>query len=83
MPNGGEDGVIVGLRDDGALVEFRGKPYSQWTEGEASPMYQIHSSIVRANISNLHADGVETITPWHPEWRSISRLFSEGLSPPL
>ena len=80
MPNGGEDGVIVAIRNDDKRVEFRGNPYSKWVEGENSPMYALHSSLKRANISNLHSDLVETITPWHPEWGAINQMFLDALA---
>ena len=63
MPNGGEDGVIIATRNDGKCVEFRGNAYSKWIEGESSPMYVLHSSLKRINISNLHNDLIETVTP--------------------
>ena len=79
MPNGGEDGVIVATRNDGKRVEFRGTPYSKWAEGEDSPMFSLHSSLKRVNISNLHNDLVETVTPWHPEWETIYQMFLDAI----
>ena len=79
MPNGGEDGVIVAIRNDNKCVEFRGNAYSKWGEGENTPMYALHSLIKRANISNLNSDVVETVTPWHAEWAAICQMFLDAL----
>lgn len=78
MPNGGEDGVIIANFNDDKRIEFRGNPYSQWDESESSPMFKIHSMIKKANISNLHADGVETITPWHSEWLEVYQMILDS-----
>lgn len=79
MPNGGEDGVIIATRNDGKCVEFRGNAYSKWIEGESSPMYVLHSSLKRINISNLHNDLIETVTPWHPEWERVYQMFLDSI----
>lgn len=79
MPNGGEDGVIVATRDDGKRVEFRGRPYSKWEIDENSQMYELHAHLKRIDVSNLHCDQVETVTPWHPEWEAISKMFNNAL----
>lgn len=80
MPNGGESGVIVATSNTGMRVEFRGSPYSLWSEQESSPMSRIHSAIVRANIANLHSGEVETITPWHSEWEVVRTLFIDAIN---
>lgn len=79
MPRGGEDGVIVATRSDGAKVEFRGKPYSQWDVGENSPMYRLHASLVRVNISTLHCSEVENVSAWHEEWPIVNAMFEAAL----
>ena len=75
MPQGGEAGVIIATNSNGERVEFRGSAYSTWTEHEDSAMFRLHSALKRVNISNLHADGIETVTPWHPEWTEVETLF--------
>lgn len=79
MPSGGEDGVIIAIRDDDVRVEFRGSPYSKWNVNESSPMYQLHSSLRRIDISQLHNGEIEVVTPWHPEWKIVSELFDTAL----
>jgi len=79
MPNGGEDGVIIAEANDGTRVEFRGNPYSKWAEDECSPMFEIHACLKRVNVSNLHSNMVETVTPWHPEWNFIHKMFLDAL----
>jgi hypothetical protein len=82
MPRGGEDGVIIATRHDGVVVEFRGKPYSQWEIGDESPMIQVHSALQRVNISELHNGETERVTShngFFPEWEFISSLFEAAL----
>ena len=79
MPNSGEDGVIVATANDGRVVEFRGRPYSQWEIGEFSPMFLLHSVLKRVNVSELHNGEVETVTPWHPEWSEVKSQFERAL----
>lgn len=79
MPECGEAGVIVATRDDGVRVEFRGRPYHAWTEDEDSAMFRLHSLLWRINISQLHCGEVETLTPWHPEWRDVNAMFVAAL----
>jgi len=79
MPRGGEDGVIVATRDDSVRVEFRGRPYSLWDIGEDTPMTHLHSSFLRINISNLHCNETETVTPWHDEWEIVAAMFNTAL----
>ena len=79
MPNCGEAGVIVATRDDGVSVEFRGRPYHTWDEDEDSAMSRLHSLLKRINISQLHSNEIETLTPWHPEWIEVSTMFEEAL----
>lgn len=80
MPRGGEDGVIVLTRSDQVTAEFRGRPYSQWDIGEDSPMYKLHASLIRTDISRLHSDCVEVITPWHAEWEVVSRMHDDAIT---
>ena len=82
MPNGGEDGVIIVILNDMERIEFRGAPYSQWTESESSPMYSLHSLMKQANVSNLHNNLIETITPWHDEWNEIYQMAQNVLNYP-
>jgi len=79
MPNGGEDGVIIANRDDGLRVEFRGRPYSLWNLDEDTPMTRLHSAFRRINVSNLHCDETETVTPWHDEWEVVNAMFDAAL----
>ena len=81
MPDCGELGVIVATRDDELRVELRGAPYHQWAANENTPMSRLHSLLKRINISQLHSNQVETVTPWHPEWEAVSAMFAEALSP--
>lgn len=80
MPRGGEDGVIILARSDQTIVEFRGRPYSQWDIGENTPMYRLHASLVRTDISRLHSGFTEVITPWHSEWKIVKRMHDEAIS---
>lgn len=80
MPNGGEDGVIIAILNDVERVEFRGAPYSQWNKNESSPMYSLHSSIKQVNISNLHCNIIETLTPEHDEWNKIYQMVQNALN---
>jgi hypothetical protein len=79
MPNCGDDGLMIATRDDGARVEFRGVPYHLWTAEEDTPFSRLHGALERVNVSALHADEVETVTPWHPEWPVVSAMVSEAL----
>jgi hypothetical protein len=83
MPRCGEDGVIIAIRQDGKRVEFRGRPYSKWDENEQSPMYDLHSCLKKINISNLHSEAIEVVTPWHPEWETVETMFNAALTPTL
>lgn len=67
-PRCGEDGVIIvtDIETD-FRVEFRGTPYSQWEEGEASDFCKIHDSFKRVDISRIHCGEVEVCTSWHGE----------------
>lgn len=79
MPAGGEDGVMILTRSDGIIVEFRGRPYSQWCIGEDTPMYRLHASLIRTDISRLHSGFTEIITPWHSEWEIVKRMHDEAI----
>lgn len=79
MPECGEAGVLIATRDDGVRVEFRGRPYHLWDEAEDSPMFRLHSLLRRINISQLHCGQAEVMTPWHPEWPEVSRMFEQAL----
>lgn len=76
-----DQSVIVARRKaDGFVVEFRGRPYHLWEEGEDTPMYRLHSLLWRINISDLHAGRVEVVTPWHPEWDAVNAMFEAALA---
>jgi len=75
----GEAGVIVATRDDGMRIEFRGNPYHAWEEDEDTPMSRLHCLLKKINISQLHCNGVETLTPWHSEWSDVLRMFEQAL----
>lgn len=79
MPECVELGIIVATRDDGVLVEFRGNPYHLWSIDEDTPMSWLHSLLRRINISQLHCGGIETVTPWHPEWSQVREMFAKAL----
>ena len=66
-------------RDDGICVEFRGKPYHSWDEAEDSAMSRLHGLLKTINVSQLHSSGVETLTPWHPEWNDVNAMFEQAL----
>lgn len=75
----GEAGVIVAIRDDGFRVEFRGNPYHAWQEDEDTPLSRLHGLLKRINISQLHCNEVETLTPWHLEWNEVAGMFEQAL----
>jgi hypothetical protein len=82
MPRCGEDGVLIATRGDGYVVEFRGKPYSQWEIGDDTPFIQIHSVLERVNISDLHCGLSQTVTSQpgvFPEWEFINTMFDLAL----
>jgi hypothetical protein len=76
MPKCGEDGVIIVISASGDVVEFRGTPYSQWTESESSDFCKVHSAIKRVDISRIHCSEVEVVTKWHgAEYDFIHQMF--------
>lgn len=79
MPDCGEAGVIVATRDDGVCVEFRGRPYHAWVEGEDTAMSHLHGLLKRINVSRLHSNEIETLTPWHPEWGEVAAMFERAM----
>jgi hypothetical protein len=81
MPKCGEVGVIIATCiETGFVVEFRGTPYSQWTEGESSDFCKVHDSFKRVDISRLHSDEVETITEWHgDEFKFFDKMFKKAV----
>ena len=79
MPDCGEAGAIVATRDDGVRVEFRGSPYHAWQETEDTPMSRLHGLLRRINISQLHCNEMEVVTPWHPEWNAVAAMVEEAL----
>lgn len=66
MPDCGEQGVITAqFAGDRAWCEFRGRPYSQWMPGEATPMALLHDALEGWHTSVLHTDEPLTLMPSH------------------
>jgi hypothetical protein len=42
-------------------------------------MSRLHGLLKRINISQLHCNGVEIVSPWHPEWSEVSAMFEQAL----
>jgi hypothetical protein len=82
FPDGGEQGrLLLELHQKGKRLEkmeVRGPPYSEWgSEHAEEDIVKIHGSLVRINVSELHADRAQTATPWHPEFEQLLTLFRE------
>ena len=46
---------------------------------EDTPMSRLHGLLRRINISQLHCNQVEVVTPWHPEWNAVAAMVEEAL----
>jgi hypothetical protein len=80
IPDCGAAGVILLIDKTGYCVEFRGRPYHQWEEGENSPMFRLHETFRRVDISRLHSEQIETVTKWHPEFPVIDQMFKNAVT---
>jgi hypothetical protein len=85
MPNGGEDGVLIGWRADwpeGKWVEFRGPPYSQW-KGEGSDFELVHDALEGRHATVLHTNDVLDVLPTHPRYDLIKHAIDNDAMPPV
>ncbi len=85
MPNGGEDGVLVGWRADwpqSHYVEFRGPPYSQW-KGEGSDFELVHDALEGRHSTVLHTDSILDVLPTHPRYDLIKNAIDNDELPPM
>lgn len=83
MPNGGEDGVLIGWRadwPDNHYIEFRGPPYSQW-KGEGSDFERVHDRLAGMRATVLHHNSVVDIIPGMEEHDDIARAINGGPVP--
>ena len=81
MPDGGEAGVIqIWRQGEHHWVEARGRPFSQWEEGEDTAFSRLHDNILGAHTSGLHTDEVVVILPDHPDWEAVMKFIEENLS---
>lgn len=66
MPEGGEAGVIcIRKAHEASWIEFRGTPYSQWTDATCDPFSTIHDWFPGPQCSVLHAEVELHIHPGH------------------
>ena len=85
MPNGGEDGVLIGWRADwpeSHYVEFRGPPYSQW-EGKGSDFELVHDALEGRHATVLHTNDVLDVLPTHPRYDLIKNAIDNDAIPPV
>jgi hypothetical protein len=85
MPNGGEDGVLVGWRADwpeSHYTEFRGPAYSQWTGGQGSDFQRVHDALEGRHATVLHTNDVLEVLPSHPRYDSIKNAVEGNGMPP-
>ena len=84
MPNGGEDGVLIGWRADwpeNKWIEFRGPPYSQW-EGTGSSFELVHDALEGRHATVLHTNDILDVLPTHPRYDLIKNAIETGTMPP-
>jgi hypothetical protein len=62
-----------------ACVSSSGGSLSPMAGGRGHAMSRLHGLLKRINISQLHCNGVETLTPWHPEWAEVTTMFERAL----
>lgn len=85
MPNGGEDGVLIGWRADwpeSHYVEFRGPPYSQW-KGEGSDFERVHDALEGRHATVLHTNDILDVLPMHPRYDLIKNAIEKEEMPPV
>ncbi len=85
MPNGGEDGVLIGWRADwpeSKWVEFRGPPYSQW-EGKGSDFELVHDTLEGRHATVLHTNDILDVLPMNPRYDLIKNAIDNDTMPPL
>jgi hypothetical protein len=85
MPNGGEDGVLIGWRADwpqNKYVEFRGPPYSQW-EGAGSDFELVHDALEGRHSTVLHTNDILDVIPTHPRYDLIKNAIDNDVLPPM
>jgi hypothetical protein len=82
MPNGGQDGVIFArFSGESSRVEFRGLPYTEWSEEEPEPnnwFRRIHDALEGWHSTVLHQDEELTVLPWHPDYEAVFQLMIEA-----
>jgi hypothetical protein len=83
MPDGGEDGVLIGWRADwpkNSWVEFRGPNYTQWTGSQKSDFEKVHDSMKGWHTSVLHTGETVDILPTHPDYERIKNAIEKAAS---
>jgi len=78
MPDGGEDGVLIGWRADwpkNSWVEFRGPDYTKWGGGQESDFEKVHDSMKGWHTSVLHSGETVDIIPSHPDYEKIKNAI--------
>ena len=88
MPREGEDGAIV-VKVRGRRIEFRGPPYSQWTDAPEttdSPFFLLHGALEGWHTSPLHTNAVVDIfldekTKNYDEYVRVASMWHLGSLP--
>jgi hypothetical protein len=84
MPNGGEDGVLIGWRadwPDNHYIEFRGLPYSQWTH-DGDDFQRVHDRLHGMRATVLHHNSIVEVLPHMKEHGDIATAINGGELPP-
>ena len=85
MPNGGEDGVLMGWRADwpeSHHVEFRGPAYSEWTGDQGSDFERLHDALEGRHSTVLHTNDILDVLPTHPRYEVIKNAIEWDEMPP-
>ena len=85
MPNGGEDGVLIGWRADwpeSHHIEFRGPPYTQWTGDQGSDFERLHDALEGRHSTVLHTNDILDVLPTHPRYEVIKNAIENEQMPP-
>lgn len=74
------EGSVVRVWHSGesSWVEFRGSPYSEWSEDERNPAQDLHDCLTGPHASVLHAGDELVVLPWHEDYSDVEMFYQTG-----